>query len=268
MKLKYIGAVFLTTAVIVSASTARADVSIAVTPASAPNAFGSANWTPWVNNAIYALENGLTTYGAPGPAQYNVAPSSLSVSNNVVTGFASWNGVAAPTGAYANEYGNRLQFGLDIKGNGTLISIDQLSFSATSTDPGNTLGFGFGAGSYSYSSSYVGWDYGADHVRGTLDDIFVTSGPASQLVDEIVGRGSGNAWDTYESDPGPTDQDRINNVPGLFDLPSTPFDFTGTYALGSATGSATVTFQPVPEPSTFALAGLGILGLVARFRKR
>jgi hypothetical protein len=259
-----IGAV-LAVAMVAGVQPARASVwpgvSIYVIPASAPNAYGSPSYSTWNDNAIYALEHGLVSYGDAGaPSYYTQAPLVMSVLNNIVTGFNSWNGVASPGGAYASELGNRLQFGLDVKGNGVKISIDQLAFSTLSTDAGNTLGFSYGLGSYGYSSSYVGWNYGADRIRGNADDSFITSGDASQQVDEIVGRGSGNAWAAYETDPGATDQERINNA--ALGLGSFPFDFTGTYTYGAFQGSATVSLLPVPEPSSLAVIGFGFGALL------
>ena len=244
---------------------AKSAITIDVTPSSAPNGYGSPNYSGYAANAIYALENGLTSYGDPSsPSYYTQAPAVMSVLNNIVTGFSSWNGVANPTGAYASELGNRLHFGLDVRGNGSLISIDQLSFSMASTD-GNTLGYSYSLGSYGYNSQYVGWDYGADGIRGTADDIFITSGAASQQVDEIVSRGSGNAWAVYVGNYPGTLQDGINQAAA--DLGSSPIDFTGTYTLGGAQGSATVTFEPVPEPTTAGcfLLGLGALVCFQRF---
>ena len=236
---------------------AKSAITIDVTPSSAPNGYGSPNYSGYFGNAIYALENGVASYGDPSsPSYYTQAPAVMSVLNNIVTGFSSWNGVANPSGAYASELGNRLLFGLDVRGNGTEISIDQLSFSMASTD-GNTLGYSYSLGSYGYSSQYVGWDYGADGIRGTADDIFITSGAASQQVDEIVGRGSGNAWAVYAGDYPGTLQDGINQAAA--DLGSSPIDFTGTYTLGGAQGSATVTFEPVPEPTTTMFAGACLL---------
>jgi len=42
--------------------------------------------------------------------------------------------------------------------------------------------------SYGTARNMSGWDYGAED-HGYCDDIFITSGAASQQVDEIVGRG-------------------------------------------------------------------------------
>jgi hypothetical protein len=236
---------------------AKSAITIDVTPSSAPNGNGSPSFSGYAANAIYALENGLTSYGDPSsPSYYTQAPTVMSVLNNIVTGFPSWNGVANPTGAYASELGNRLHFGLDVRGNGSLISISELSFSATSTDA-NSLGFSYSAGEYDYNASYVGWNYGTDGIRGTLDDTFITSGPNTQLVNEIVSRGSGNAWAVYVGDYPGTLQDEINQAAAA--LGSSPIDFTGTYTLGGVQGSATVTFEPVPEPTTMIAGALLLL---------
>lgn len=257
--------------VIAPAASAFAAVTITVTPSSAPNGFGSPSFSGWVSNALYAQVHGLTTYGAAGPTQYNAAPSTMAISDNVVTGFNSWKGSANPSGdygaAYGSEYGNRLHFGIFINGNGHQISISQLSMNAVSTDPGNTLAFSFNTGDYNYNSDYQGILAGTDGIVGTGDDIYINSGPNTQLVDAIVGRGSGNAWDIYDTDPGATRQDKIGGVSAKFGLPTTPFDFTMTYSLSTGeTGSGTVTFN-TPEPASLALLGMGGMLLMKR-RKR
>ena len=131
-------------------------ITITVIPALAPNVYGSPNWTAWVSNATTAIANGYAAYGDPSsPSYYQWAPSVISVTNDIVTGFPSWDGLADPGDVFgvnfSQELGNRLQFGIDIKGGTNLISISQLSFSAHSTDPSNTLDFAFAQGSYNYS---------------------------------------------------------------------------------------------------------------------
>ena len=153
-------------------------VEIAVTPWLAPNVFGSPSYTGAVANQEYALLNGLSSYGAAGPTQYN-ANSNVTAAEAIVTGFNSWMGIANPASPYQSELGNRMLFGVLINGQGTPFSISQLSFSATSTD-GNGLAFGFGAGSYNYSLDYQGILFGADGLLGGGDDTFVTSGPRVQ----------------------------------------------------------------------------------------
>ena len=276
------------------------DVAITVTPSLAPNGFGSPSFDGYVSNALYAIDHGLSSYGDPTkPTYYQVAPSTLKASDVIVTGFNSWMGQANPGAVFgpdfANEYGNRLHFGLHVVGsNGAKFSISQLAFTATSTDPGNTLGFTFGAGSYNYSNAYVGIDYGADGVRGGVDDQFITSGLNTQLVNEIIGRGSGNAWDTYAfSDPvGGSLQDKIDHevalhggdpfkVSGTYTLTmSSGLAVTGTSSINGVSGSATVLFNdsptqppdtnatPLPTTATTGILLLTIPALIARRRRQ
>jgi hypothetical protein len=229
-------------------------ITITVIPALAPNVYGSPNWNAWVSNATTAIANGYSSYGDPSsPSYYQQAPAVISVTNDIVTGFPSWDGLADPGDVFganfSQELGNRLQFGIDIKGGTNLISISQLSFSAYSTDPSNTLDFAFAQGSYNYSASYVGIIYGPG---GT--NTYITSGPATQLVNEIVGRGSGNAWDTYDTSGNIASQQ--SNIDLLISqLGNQPFNFTATYTLAGVSGSNSVTFNPVVTNSGPVLSG-------------
>jgi hypothetical protein len=229
-------------------------ITITVIPALAPNAYGSPNWNAWVSNATTAIANGYSSYGDPSsPSYYQRAPGVISVTNNIVTGFPSWNGLADPGNVFganfSQELGNRIQFGIDIKGGTNLISISQLSFSAHSSDPSNTLDFTFAQGSYNYSASYVGIIHGPG---GT--NTYITSGPATQLVDEIVGRGSGNAWDTYDTSGNIASQ-QSNIVLCASQVGAQPFNFTGTYTIGGVLGSNSVTLNPVVTNSGPVLSG-------------
>jgi hypothetical protein len=232
-------------------------VTITVIPALAPNAYGSPNWNAWVSNATTAIANGYASYGDPSsPSYYQWAPAVISVTNNIVTGFPSWDGLADPGDVFganfSQELGNRIQFGIDIKGGTNLISISQLSFSAHSSDASNSLDFAFAQGSYNYSASYVGIIYGAG---GT--NTYITSGPSTQLVNEIVGRGSGNAWDTYDTSGNIASQQ--SNIDLLISqLGSQPFNFTGIYMIAGASGSNSVTFNPVVANSGPVLGTGGI----------
>jgi hypothetical protein len=228
---------------------------ITVTPWLAPNVFGSPSYAGAVANQEYALLNGLSSYGAAGPTQYN-ANSNVTAAQAIVTGFNSWMGVADPGSPYQSELGNRMLFGVLINGQGTQFSISQLSFSATSTD-GNGLGFGFGAGSYNYSLDYQGILFGANKVLGGGDDTFVTSGPSTQLVDGLVGRGSGNSYAAYCSPCTPAERQAAIDAAAA----GGPFQFTGTYSLGDITGSGTFNVSAVPEPSTWAMLLIGFAGV-------
>jgi hypothetical protein len=156
-------------------------ITFQVYPSIAPNVFGSPSWTPYVSNAIFALENGLSSSGTPNTPAYYQQQSVINVNQLIVTGFPSWLGLVDPGTvfgpAYANEFGNRAHFGVVIDGNGTQFSIDELSFTATSDDPGDLLGFTFATGSYAYSNDYVGVIFGT----GGGPNTYITSGPSSQL---------------------------------------------------------------------------------------
>jgi hypothetical protein len=252
------GGIFLTVLSMPFFSPVQAQgITITVIPALAPNVYGSPNWNAWVSNATTAIANGYSSYGDPAsPSYYQRAPSVISVTNAIVTGFPSWNGQADPGNVFglnfSQELGNRLQFGIDIKGGTNLISISQLSFSANSSDPGNTLDFTFAQGSYNYSASYVGIIYGPG---GT--NTYITSGPATQLVNEIVGRGSGNAWDTYDTS-GDIASEQSNILACALQVSDQPFDFAGTYTLDGVSGSNSVTLNPVVTNSGPVLGSGGI----------
>ena len=260
-------------AAVMSAAGAAHAITITVTPALAPNAYGSPSFAPWTGNAFAALYDGQTTAGAAGTPSYYQAQSNVQAKDLVVTNFSAWMGQAEPGGPFAGEFGNRGHFGLSILGNGSKFSISQLSFSATSTDPGDLLAFDFLTGGYDYSTSYVGVLAGADGIVGTSDDTFITSGPNTQLVDALFGRGSGNALEGLCSGCTPAqEQAAIDAAAGSFG--GQPFKFTGTYQLHAVTGALLAegsgTFNVgVPEPSTWALSivGFGFVGGVLRRRR-
>jgi hypothetical protein len=264
------------------AGVTRADsLTIAVVPTHAPNAFGSPSFDAYQSNALYALEHGLSSYGDPAsPTSYQAVTAPLSLPTAIVSGFPSWMGAADPSAPYANEYGNRVTFGLHVT-SAIPFSIAQLSFSASSDDATNSLALDFAAGSYSYNAAYVGIDYGSDGVKGGADDHYITSGPNTQLVNEIIGRGSGNAWAVYPADPGVTDQEKIDNRAAAIwaGATSNTLSFTGAYSINGVSAAATVRFadsptQP-PDPNatplpTTATAGtllLTLATLTARGRR-
>jgi hypothetical protein len=236
----------------------------------APNGYGSPSYAGAVANANYAIANGLSTYGAAGPTQFN-AGSSFTSNQVIVTGFPSWMGSANPGvtvgPAYANELGNRMLFGIRVDGQGSQFSISQLSFSATSSDALNALAFSFGAGSYNYSNDYMGILKGADNLLFTSDDVFVTGGANTTLVDGLVGRGSGNSFAAYC--PGCTVAQQQAKIDAAAAYPGSPFTFTGTYQIGADSGSGQFQIAAVPEPSTWAMMILGFagVGFIAHRRK-
>jgi PEP-CTERM motif len=239
---------------------ARADIVIDVVPWLAPNAFGSPSWNQAQLNAVQGMENGGVAVGT-GPSAF-VPNSNVTAAQAIVTGFPSWMGQANPGAAfgsaYANELGNRMTFALAVFGNGQQFSISQLTFNATSSDAGNGLGFGFGAGSYSYSADYVGV------ILGAGGPTYITSGPSTQLVDEIFGRGSGNSYAAY------CDPCTLAQQQAAIDAAAAgaAYTFTGTYSIDGAIGSGTFDVSAVPEPSTWAMMILGFVGIGAMTYRR
>jgi hypothetical protein len=248
-------------------------VGITVSPSVGPNGWGSANFPPYAANAVYALEHGLTSYGTPGTPSYYQQESNININQMIVTGFPSWLGQADPGtvfgAAYTNELGNRPLFGVVINGNGEKISISELGFTMSSNDPVNMLGFSFGTGSYNYSNDYVGV------ILDPGGPTFITGGPNTQLVDMIVGRGSGNADAAYcPAAPAVCDiaaqQAAIDALaPDFLGLTA----FNGTYTMTSdagvlATGSGTFNVGAAPEPAIPITLGSGLVALVILGRKR
>ncbi len=237
--------------------TESSGVSMQVFPSPAPNIYGSPNWAAYRDNALNAIENGIPAVGDPTltPAAY-YRVTVLGDRDNIVTGFASWRGYADPGTvfgpAFASELGNRITFGLHIMGNGTKIKLSNLSRHMHSSDPDDTFGWSDNFGGANYSDKAIGIDYGADGIKGTADDVRISSGPATQAVDEIVYVGGGNAMDAYC--PGCTTQQQQTAVDGVRAAYAAimPFTFTMDYVLLDdaqnrlAFASGTVYFGTLP----------------------
>ena len=246
----------------------QADPIITVYPSVGVNAPGSPSTGGYATNAITGLQAGGGATGSPTSPTYYSTTNNVSVSDIIVTNFPSWRGDANPTGAFANEAGNRLYFGLHVNGNGSQFSLSQLDF-AVSTSPSNVPAFNFtdafGAGD-TYSATRV----------GRIGNTFITSGPATQLVDELFYVGIGDAFPATIPGGGITPSERQSALDSL--IASTGgFTISATYSLRgtgvSGTGVVNVTAAPaqneVPEPASVLLwAGAGLAALVGRRLRR
>ena len=249
-------------AFVLFASVPAKAVTITVDTWLAANGAGSPSFSGAEANAVQGMMNGGVATGS-GPAAFtpvtNVTPAQA-----VVTAFKSWMGVVDPGTAfgtaYANELGNRMTFAVSaISDSLHEFSISQMSFTGHSSDPAGGLNFGNNA--YNYGTGFVGVRYGADGKLGGGDDIFITSGPNTQLVDALFGRGSGNSYAaTCHGCSNLADQQAAIDAVVAGDMGS-PFTFTGTYAIGEDSGSGTFHIANVPEPSTWAMMVLGFAGM-------
>jgi hypothetical protein len=276
----------------VTASGAHAQAAaptIVVTPWTAPNVFGSnASFDAAADNQFNALRTGASSAGTPNtPSYYQAITGPVSYGNIIATNFNSWQGNASPAAQYSAELGNRIHYGLFINGNGSQFSISQLSFAFDGDGANNYFDFNFGTGyqygAYNYDGGgnyggYVGILKGLDGVVGTSDDVFITSGADTQLVDALIGRGSGMADAVYcgavpdTSGPcGAANQSYIDNEIAFIKADGFT-QLKGTYSLvnTNVSGSATVVFAAagVPEPATWAMMILGFGFIGASLRRR
>jgi hypothetical protein len=265
----------LTGLLLIASASAWAAPVINVYTTLAPELIGPSG-TSWINNAVYALEHGLSSYGDPNLPDYYVQRSEFSSNENIISLFPSWHGQINPGTvfgpAFAGELGNRIHFGVAIDGNGTQFSISQLSYHEVPSDPTQVGLVNFAEGTYQYSSAYVGIVFGSTHSLYAADNTYITSGPNTQLVDAVVGRGSGVAW--LSCNPAglncSSDAERQASLDHYANSLLAPYTLTGTYSLAAfdASGSAVATVNPVPEPVGTGVAGLGVVTLAAFIRRR
>ncbi len=252
---------------------AAAGPTVSVYPSLGPSE-ASPNLPQYAKNGVRQIGLGAIQYSDTQryvPSSFLLAPGDLLVSQNIQTGFVSWNGFADPVAVYGPEFaadtGNVLRFAVQVMGNGTKISLSELTFSLASTDVGHTLDMPVTAAPGSYSEGFIGLDYGVDGIRGTPDDLTIASGPGTLQVDELIAVSFGKSWAIPSVPPGLTAQGALDTYGES--LGAMPFSTTGTYSLmlpsGDAyTGTASVSF--VPEPATLSLLALGALALIRRRR--
>jgi hypothetical protein len=229
----------------------------------AVNAYGSPNWVAYATNAIAGIKAGGVTTGSD-PATYR-SINVLQAGDVIVTSFPSWEGQANPADPFNQEVGTRLHLGLLAYGVGGLqFSLSNLSFFMHSSDSADALDF---VGTFDstdvYNANRVGILKGVDGVVGTADDVLITSGSSTQLVDGLAYVGIGNAY--WPANP--ADMAALVgtiNTQGL--------TVTGGYTITDGNGNllgATSNSIGTPEPGTLGLLlGGGLMILVGKIRRK
>lgn len=261
----------------VASVAAYADVTMTECFSSAPNAFGSPSWTDYVTNAIAGIQNGCSATGNPASPTYYQSGTTFLPGDLIVTDYNSWKGEANPTGAFSAEEGNRLHAGLLATDNGNSadrFSLSELTFNMSSSDPANSLQF---VGGFDASDSYSATRVGIINNPGGGETL-ITSGSSTQLVDELVYVGVGNAF--CSGSPGDCGGASFTSIADLVSYMNSnaPFSVSNTYALVDGAGatiasiSGTAQVSATPEPAEFLpITGvLMILGFISvkRFRTR
>jgi hypothetical protein len=259
-------------------NTSNADITIEVFPAYAPNGPASPNWLAYTGNAITGITAGGANTGTgpdrdSDPAYYELVTGVISPSEIIYTEFNSWRGTAANNPAFTGnpavtgEFGNRVHFGTRITAtSGMEFALNDVSWTLDSDDDTDFFDQN-GTLTGNYSATRVGLNYGTDGVKGTADDMSISSGAGTQLVNELVYVGVGDGFES-ENSAAPTDQDDINATLAviLSGCEACEVMLTGTYMVGDASGSGKITLA-IPEPSTIVLASFGVLAL-GLIRKR
>jgi len=245
-------------------------------PSSAPGVGSTADYNL---NALTALAGGLTSSSiGSAPSHYTQVSGPVPANSVIETTFNSWLGVASPAAPFDNEFGNNLYFGLSIISGSSSFSLRNLVFS-------DNLGLGgvpFSFDVESYDSRFLAY---IDNGNGTFDpgDTQVAQGAdGTTAVNYLFYRGVGVFFEPLGAD-GDNPQTRLNDTIASLNG-NLPVALTGGYCLSAEAGdlscadgsltSATVNLSSaavgggeIPEPSTYALMGLGLAALAYARRR-
>jgi hypothetical protein len=232
---------------------AAGPIGVNVYPSIGPDPFLSPSFATYSANALFALQNGLTTFGSPTSPTYYSQTNTLDGPPIFGTAFPSWMGQTPPPAGYAGETGNALFFGMVAIDTTTAFTLSDVTFNDTFYGTAGTL----------RSLADVGFGYRLIGINTTTNTIYDSGNPGTPgtLVNEVYF--SGFADQFFAATPADLTAGIALVKASSAPLASGTFDLT----VGGQTfvGSATLT----PEPGTFMLAGLGLLlAGVLRTRKK
>ena len=239
---------FLPAALLLGMITSANAATIDVTPWIAPNALRFADRGPRLKQMpIYALYHGLNSYGAAGPdAIQRAVERNVGGSHRDRFQFLAGT-VAGPGALYQNEYRQSHAFRpASSMAQGSQFSISQLSFVTTSTRSAQWSGVRAGRKARTNTAPATRASSRARTILlFTGDDIFVTSGLNTQLVDGLVGRGSGNSYDAYCPGCTVAQQQAALDASPLSPAPATPLPASIRWVTTPATTHSTS--RPFPS---------------------
>jgi hypothetical protein len=238
---------------------------------------GTPSGDAYALNALNALRLNLTTFGAVGPSQYNRFTGVLNPNQVVDTtgAFNSWLGNANPAAPFNNEFGNALYYGIQWIGANSSEQVSLSNFVFVDgyySDPAVSIPYNTPADTYD-GTTIIGVQYGTDGLFGTADDIVVNSGQANTTpVNALFYRGYNVSFGPFPSLPG-TPQQQLDAYVGSQAAIVAAFgpqtsSAQGNSTSGNASANAVIGLTTsIPEPSTYALIGIGLAAL-AYVRRR
>jgi len=241
---------------LVAAGVVNAGPVMYVYPSIAPNPFLSPSWNQYAQNAVYALEYGLSSYGTPGtPAYYQQLTAGILPGDVVATTFNSWRGQAPPPPGYGGEFGNALLFGLSVLGGGQTFTLGGLTYNE------NFFGFpdAFSFAGQVYGYDLIGVNYGPDGIPGTPDDVRygeLNPGNDSVPVHALYFAGLGAMF--WVDNPA----ELASTISQIWDI-QPPYS-SGSFStlIGGQPVSGTGETYIVPEPGTVSLLLVGLAGVL------